>query len=345
MSKHTPRQSNAQWDVVGIGNALVDVLVFESDAKVADLGIIKGAMNLVDGARSDEIYAAVGPGVEISGGSVSNSMVGIANLGSRAGYMGKVRADQLGKIFRHDITANGVDFRIPAAEDGPATGCCIILVTPDAERSMNTFLGASVFFGPEDVDPEMIAGAHYVFLEGYLFDPPAAQAAFRHAAELAHAAGRKVALTLSDSFCVERHREAFLDLVENHVDVVFANEHEVQALYQTATAEEAVETIRGRCGLAAVTRSVRGSQLITADDTVEIPSYDVGEVVDTTAAGDLYAAGVLHGLAQGYPLEVCGRLGSIAAAEVITHLGARPRTPLRELQQRVFEETGFSPAT
>ena len=325
-----------RFDVVGIGNALVDVLVNESDEKVDQLGMIKGAMNLVDEARSDEIYAAVGPGVEISGGSVSNSMVGIANFGGRAAYMGKVRNDQLGKIFRHDISANGVDFSTPAAEGGPSTGCCLILVTPDAERTMNTYLGASVHFGPADVDQTVIASSKILFLEGYLFDPPEAQEAFRVAARMAHEAGRTVAMTLSDSFCVERHREAFVDMVDNHVDVLFANEHELQALYQVDDLDTAIEIVRGKCQIVAVTRSSAGSTIVTADALVAVPPYHVDHVVDTTAAGDLYAAGVLYGLAAGHDLLTCGRFGSAAAAEVITHMGARPVTPLVELAAQVL---------
>jgi sugar/nucleoside kinase (ribokinase family) len=327
----------ARFDVVGIGNALVDVLVNETDEKIEHLGMIKGAMNLVDEARSEAIYAAIGPGVEISGGSVSNSMVGIANLGGRSAYMGKVRDDQLGKIFRHDITANGVSFSTPAAADGPSTGCCLILVTPDAERTMNTYLGASVHFGPEDVDQDVIGASKILFLEGYLFDPPGAQDAFRVAARMAHDSGRTVAMTLSDQFCVERHREEFAAMVESSVDVLFANQHELVSLYQTDTLEEAMDIVQTKCAISAVTCSADGSVVVTAEDRISVPATPVAEVVDTTAAGDLYAAGFLFGLAAGHDLYTCGRLGSTAAAEVISHMGARPSVPLDELAAGVLQ--------
>lgn len=333
---NTTSDEGPTFDVVGIGNALVDVLVNETDAKIEDLGMIKGAMNLVDEERSEAIYAAIGPGVEISGGSVSNSMVGIANLGGRAAYMGKVRDDQLGKIFRHDITANGVNFATAAAPDGPSTGCCLILVTPDAERTMNTYLGASVHFGPSDVDREVIATSKILFLEGYLFDPPEAQEAFRVAASMAHEAGRKVAMTLSDQFCVERHRAAFAAMVESSVDVLFANQHELVSLYETETLEEAMDIVRSKCDITAVTCSADGSIVVTADGLTSVPVAPVAEVVDTTAAGDLYAAGFLFGLANGHDLLTCGRLGSAAAAEVISHMGARPSVPLDELAAHVL---------
>jgi sugar/nucleoside kinase (ribokinase family) len=328
--------SKAETDVVGIGNALVDVLSHGTDELVERLGTPKGGMTLIDGERAEEIYDLMGPAVEISGGSAANTIVGIAALGGRAEYIGKVRDDQLGNVFAHDIRATGVTYEVRTAADGPATGCCLILVTPDAQRTMNTYLGASVHLGPADVDAERIARASVVYLEGYLFDPPEAQEAFRVAARYAHDAGRVVSLTLSDSFCVERHHGAFLDLVEHHVDLLFANEAEILALYGTADWDEAVDAVRRHVGVAALTRSEKGSVVVTPDGVLEIPVEPVEELVDTTGAGDLYAAGFLYGYSLGEDLDVCGRLGSVAAAEVISHLGARPQAELAELARALL---------
>jgi sugar/nucleoside kinase (ribokinase family) len=262
--------------------------------------------------------------------------VGVASFGGRAHYVGKVRDDQLGDVFGHDLRATGVGYETPRATSGPPTGRCLILVTPDAQRTMSTFLGASVRLGPADVDRALIARGKILYLEGYLFDPPDAQEAFRAAAAIAHAAGRKVALTLSDPFCVERHRAAFLDLVQHHVDVLFANEAEICALYQVRDFDAAVSHVRGHCELAALTRSAKGSVLVQGDRLHVVQAHPVDAVVDTTGAGDLYASGVLYGLAQGLDLPTCGRLGSLAAAEVIAHVGARPMVPLTELAAAVL---------
>jgi len=321
----------AELDVVGIGNALVDVLSHADDSRVAALGLVKGTMSLIDEARARELYEATGPGVEISGGSAANTIVGVASFGGHAQYVGKVRNDQLGEVFGHDLRSTGVRYDTPTAAAGPATGRCLILVTPDAQRTMGTFLGASSGLGPGDIDGALIARARIVYLEGYLFDPPAAQEAFRKAAALAHAAARKVALTLSDPFCVDRHRAAFLDLVERHVDILFANEAEILALYQVSSFDAAVEKVRGHCEIAALTRSAKGSVLLDNGNTHVIAAGPVEHVVDTTGAGDLYAAGVLYGLSRGLDLPACGRLGSLAAAEVISHVGARPMVPLAGL--------------
>jgi len=314
----------ADVDVVGIGNALVDVLSHETDELIDRLGIPKGGMTLIDGERADEIYELMGPAVEISGGSAANTIVGVAVMGGRSEYLGKVRDDQLGEVFAHDIRATGVRYEVALAESGPSTGCCLILVTPDAQRTMNTYLGASVHLGPGDVDPERITRASVLYLEGYLYDPPEAQEAFRVAARYAHDAGRIVSATLSDSFCVERHHGAFLDLVEHHVDLLFANEPEILALYRTDDFDEAVAAVREHVPYAALTRSAKGSVVVTPDEVIEVPAVPIDELVDTTGAGDLYAAGFLHGFSLGAELETCGRLGSMAAAEVIAHIGARP---------------------
>ena len=326
----------AELDVIGIGNALVDVLSHADESLLARQGLVKGTMHLVDEARAAALYEAMGPGVEMSGGSAANTVVGVASFGGRAHYVGKVRDDQLGEVFGHDLRATGVGYDTPRATSGPPTGRCLILVTPDAQRTMGTFLGASVRFGPDDIDKGLIARGKILYLEGYLFDPPAAQEAFRAAASIAHAAGRKVALTLSDPFCVDRHRDAFLDLVEHHIDIVFANEAEICALYQVRDFDGALARVRGHCEVAALTRSVKGSVLVADGQVHAVRADPVEAVVDTTGAGDLYAAGVLYGLSQGLDLPTCGRLGSLAAAEVIAHVGARPMVPLAQLAGTVL---------
>jgi sugar/nucleoside kinase (ribokinase family) len=323
--------ADADLDVVGIGNALVDVLSRSTDEFLRAHDLTKGAMHLIDEARARRLYDAMGPGIEMSGGSAANTIVGVASFGGRAQYVGKVRDDQLGEVFRHDLRATGVGYDVPPATSGAATGRCLILVTPDAQRTLNTFLGVSVQLGAEDVDARLIARGRILYLEGYLFDPPRAQEAFRTAARIAHEAGRQVALTLSDPFCVDRHRAAFLDLVEHHVDVLFANESEILSLYQVKDFDAALQAVRGHCAIAALTRSEKGSVIVTRDDVHVVEPHRVGKVVDTTGAGDLYAAGFLLGLSRGLPLPVCGRLGSLAAAEVISHVGARPQTPLKSL--------------
>ena len=321
----------AELDVVGIGNALVDVISHEGDDFVDRLGVPKGAMTLIDEARATEIYDAMGAAIEISGGSAANTIVGVAALGGTAQYLGKVRNDQLGAVFAHDIRATGVRYEIAPAPAGPSTGCCLIVVTPDAQRTMNTYLGASVHLDPSDVDVEAIRSAKVLYLEGYLFDPPEAQEAFRLAATHANDAGRTVALTLSDGFCVDRHRDAFLDMVEHHVDLLFANEAEILSLYQTDSFDEAAERVRHHGAVAALTRSEHGSVIVTENDTITVPAHPIDELVDTTGAGDLYAAGFLFGYSRGVDLATCGALGSLAAAEVISHIGARPQADLAAL--------------
>ena len=321
----------ADLDVVGIGNALVDVLSQESDAFLAAQGLTKGAMQLVDEGRSHELYAAMGPAVEVSGGSAANTIVGVASFGGRAHYIGRVRDDQLGDVFSHDLRAVGVGYTTSPTTSGPATGRCLIVVTPDAQRTLTTYLGASVQLGPADVDKHLIESAAIGYLEGYLFDPPEAPRAFQAAAAIAHAAGRRVALTLSDPFCVGRHRAAFRELVERHVDILFANEAEIRALYEAPDFEAALEQVRHHCAVAALTRSERGSVVVAGAEAFVIEPHRHGAVVDTTGAGDLYAAGFLFGLSRGRDLATCGRLGSLAAAEVISHVGARPLVPLARL--------------
>lgn len=323
--------SQATFDVVGIGNAIVDVISHADDRFLTDNGLEKGAMTLIDAARAEELYGRMGPGIEMSGGSAGNTMAGIASLGGRGAYIGKVRDDQLGTVFRHDIRAIGVSFESSPATEGAPTARCLILVTPDAQRTMNTYLGACVGLGPEDIDPALIQSAAVTYMEGYLWDPPRAKQAFLKAAELAHAGGRKVSLTLSDSFCVDRHRDSFADLVDNHVDILFGNEHEIMSLYQVEDFDAAVAAVRGRCEVAVLTRSEKGSVVVTGDGITAVPAQPIERLVDTTGAGDLFASGFLYGYTRGMPAAECARIGAIAAAEVISHVGARPEVPLAEL--------------
>lgn len=323
--------SDAPLDVVGVGNAIVDVIAQADTALLERLALAKGAMTLIDSADADRLYAEMGAGIESSGGSAANTLAGIASLGGKGAYIGKVRDDQLGGVFSHDIKAAGVDYRLRPATEGESTARCLIFVTPDADRTMQTFLGVSVMLGPEDIDPEAIGDAQVTYLEGYLFDRDEAKEAFVKAAELAHAAGRKVALSLSDPFCVDRHRAAFRHLVDGHVDILFANHDEITSLYETDSFDDAVAALGDRVEVAAITRGADGSVIVAGGAKIEIAAEPVGSVVDTTGAGDLYAAGVLYGITQGYELDVAGRIGSICAAEVISHYGARPETPLAEL--------------
>lgn len=326
--------SEPRLHVLGIGNAIVDVLAHADDAFLIRNCIEKGAMTLIDATRAQELYGAMGPAIEVSGGSAANTMVGIASLGGRAAYTGKVRDDQLGEVFAHDIRAAGVTFSTPPARSGPPTARSLIFVTPDAQRSMNTFLGASSNLASADLDPALIRDAAITFMEGYLFDRPPAREAFFRAAEIAHGAGRLVALTLSDPFCVERYRAEFRELVREGVDVLFANEKEIMALYEAADFDEALQQVRRDCHLTALTRSEKGSIVVRGEEVHVIDPVRVERVVDSTGAGDLYAAGVLFGLARGLDPAACGKLGSLAAAEVISHFGARPETQLRELAAR-----------
>lgn len=320
----TPR-----FDVVGIGNAIVDLIARAEDDFLDRHGMRKGAMTLIDEARAETLYAAMGPAVQLSGGSAGNTIAGLASFGAQAGYIGKVKDDPLGRIFRHDIASAGVEFRTQAAQDGPATARCLIFVTPDAQRTMNTYLGACANLSPADVDEDLIGSAAITYLEGYLYDPPQAKAAFHRAADIAHAAGRKVALSLSDRFCVERYRNELRKLAELHIDYLFANEDEITALFQTDF-DAALSQVSEAVEVAAITRGAAGSIVATKSSRIPIHAAPVERVVDTTGAGDLYAAGFLFGLARGRPLAECGRLASLAAAEIISHYGGRPETTLKD---------------
>ncbi len=322
--------AGSAYDVAGIGNAIVDVLSYTDDAAIARLRLNKGVMTLVDEARAEEIYAGMGSGIEVSGGCAANTCSGVAALGGRAAFMGKVHDDQLGAIFTHDLRARGVSFETRPLIAGPATARSMILVTPDAHRTMNTFLGACVELGPEDVEEKTVAGASIVYFEGYLWDPPRAKDAMRKAARIVHAAGGRMAMSLSDPFCVERHRDEFLSLLGHEVDIVFANEEEITSLYRCDFGQ-AVERVRKDCQVAALTRSEKGSVAVDKQGVVAVAAEPVARVVDTTGAGDLYAAGFLYGLTHGHDLRGCGRLGSICAAEIISHIGARPEADLAKL--------------
>lgn len=318
-------------DVLGIGNAIVDVLSRADDAFLEARDIAKGAMQLIDEAQAASLYSEMGPGVEISGGSAANTIAGLASFGGRGAFVGKVRDDQLGDVFAHDIRSIGVEFETAPATEGASTARCLVLVTPDGERTLNTFLGASSGLGPQDVDEDQIARSSITYLEGYLWDPPQAKEAFLKAARTARKAGRDVALTLSDPFCVERHRDEFLDLVRNEVNIVFANEAEIKSLYQVERFDDALQAAKQDCGLVALTRSEAGCVIADGDEVHVVEAAPVAKVVDTTGAGDLFAAGFLFGLTRGKGLADCGRLGALAAAEVISHVGARPETGLADL--------------
>jgi len=319
--------SAPHFDILGIGNAIVDVVAPVPDSFVIHHDMRKGGMALVDTATADRLYAAMPPGQESSGGSAANTCAVAAMLGAKVAYIGRVADDQLGQVFRHDIAAVGVHFPTAALTGGAPTARCLIMVTPDGQRTMNTYLGACVTLGPADVDANLVADAKITYLEGYLFDPPEAQAAFLAAAEAAHDAGRQVALSLSDAFCVDRHRAAFRELVRYHVDILFANETEITSLYETNTWDEAAALARSEVSLAALTRGEAGSVILHGADTVEIDA-EPAQVIDTTGAGDAYAAGFLAALTAGKSLAQCGKLASIAAADVIGQYGGRPRTDL-----------------
>ena len=325
MSKH-------RYDVLGIGNAIVDIIAHTDEAFLISQNVQKGAMILVDEPRAEALYQAMGPAVIVSGGCAANTVAGLASFGGHGAFIGKVRTDELGGRFTHDIRALGIHFPTAPAVDGPATARSMILVTPDGERTMNTYLGACQNLTPADIERETVEASGIVYLEGYLWDPPAAKEAFVKAADIAHAAEGRVAITLSDSFCVDRYRDEFLGLIRNgKVDIVFANEHELKSLYQTADFDTAVAAFRREGTLGIVTRSEKGCLVVEREETAAVPAFPVDRVVDTTGAGDLFAAGFLFGLARAYDSRPCARLGALAAAEVIQHLGARPQRSLKDM--------------
>jgi len=327
--------AGAKYDVLAIGNAIFDVLVKTDESFLSRHGMTKGGMALIDEPRAVAIYEDIGPATEMSGGSAANTIVGIASFGARTAYVGKVKNDQIGRMYAHDIRAAGVAFETAPAIEGPATGCSYILVTGDGERTMNTYLGAAQDLTPADIDEGEIAAAGITYLEGYLWDPQSAKEAFVKAAGIAHGAGRKVALTLSDSFCVDRYRDEFLDLMrKDTVDLVFANEAELHSLYQTSDFDSALTQLRKDIKLGVVTRSEKGCVVASQQGVIAVPAYPVGQIVDTTGAGDLFAAGFLFGLVRDAGYENAGRLGALAAAEVIQHIGARPQVSLKDLAKQ-----------
>lgn len=323
-------------DVVGVGNALVDILAQATDALLEELGVVKGSMELVDASRVAELYERAGPAIESSGGSVANTIAGLASLGSRAGFIGRINDDALGHTFAHDLRSMGVEFRASPVVGGPATGCCVVLVTPDGERSMSTFLGAASLLDSSQLDELLISAAKVVFLEGYLFDRDGAKDAFRRAADIAHSAGRTVAMTLSDTFCVERHHGDFRSLVSERIDVLFANEAELAALYESDDLDAACDALAADCDTGVVTRSERGCRVVRGDERIDVPAAKVARVVDTTGAGDQFAAGFLAGLTRGLGLADCGRVGALAAAEVISHVGPRPEVSLADIASEIL---------
>ncbi|MGB0113874.1 MAG: adenosine kinase [Ilumatobacteraceae bacterium] len=323
--------ADARFDVACIGNALVDVLASAEERFLDDHGLVKGSMTLVETERAIELYSALGHAVEMSGGSAANTACGIASFGGRAAYIGKVNGDDLGNVFGHDMRALGVAFNRPPGDHGTPTGRCVIVVTPDAERTMNTYLGVSSELCVDDLDESMIADASVLYMEGYLFDRDDAKAAFRRAAEIAHEHGRIVSLTLSDSFCVDRHRADFRGLVQDSVDLLFGNHDELLSLYELDSFDEAVEALRAECDVAAITVGADGCVIVTQEELIRVDAVPVDKVLDTTGAGDLFASGFLYGLTAGADLATCGRYGSIAASEVISHVGPRPLVELRNL--------------
>jgi len=319
------------FDVVGIGNALVDVLAHHDDEFLARYGMTKSKMELIDADRAEQLYPALGQSLEMSGGSAANTIAGVASFGGKAAFLGRVFDDSLGEVFAHDLQASGVFFRSKPATEGPRTGRCLIVVTPDAHRTMNTYLGAASFFCTQDVDAELVSSAKVTFLEGYLFDRPESKEAYWAATDVAHKAGRKVALTLSDLFCVERHRADWVDLVRDRVDILFANEHEAMALWECDDIPSAVERARENVEIGCITCGPEGSIVVSGDETYKVAAEPVDHLIDTTGAGDLYAAGFLYGFTQGRGLPESGRLGSIAASAVLGHMGARPGLSLAQL--------------
>ncbi|WP_316206308.1 MULTISPECIES: adenosine kinase [unclassified Bradyrhizobium] len=327
--------TDAKFDVLAIGNAIFDVLVQTDEGFLAKHSMAKGSMTLIDEARAAAIYRDMGPATEMSGGSAANTIVGLASFGARTAYVGKVKDDQIGKLYTHDIRSAGVVFDTLPAADGPATGCTYILVTPDGERTMNTYLGAAQKLTPNDIDAGQIAASRITYLEGYLWDPKDAKDAFVKAATIAHDAGREVALTLSDAFCVDRYRGEFLDLMRGGtVDIVFANEAELHSLYQTSDFDGALKQLREDATLGIVTRSEKGCVVVSNDGVISVPAFSIDNLIDTTGAGDLFAAGFLFGLVRQAGYENAGRLGGLAAAEVIQHIGARPQLSLKELAEQ-----------
>ena len=331
MSVNSSNCRNFAYDVVAIGNAIVDVLVQTNDSFLKESSLSKGNMLLLNKLEAEKLYASIKPDFESSGGSAANTLVGLSQLGSNAGFIGRVRNDKLGEIFTKDIRSAGAQFETKKAITGPPTARCLIFITPDAQRTMCTYLGASVLLEPEDLDLSMVENTKVLYLEGYLWDHPSAKRAFLAAAETCKRSGGKIALSLSDAFCVDRHRESFLELIETHIDILFSNESEIKSLYQVSNIKDAFTKAKGHCEIIAVTLGVKGSLILSKDNLFEISSYNLGSLLDTTGAGDLYAGGFLHGYTSGQDLIKCGQIGSICAGQIVTQLGSRSNVPLKGL--------------
>ncbi len=329
-----PNLNEQLIDVVGIGNAIVDVVVKAQDSFLLENALPKGSMTLIDEVQAEDLYSKVESGLETSGGSAANTLAALAQLGSKAGFIGRVKSDRLGNIFTNDISSAGALFNTAPVVEGPPTARCLIFVTPDAQRTMCTYLGASVQLEPKDLDLSMIKNSKFLYLEGYLWDNSAAKRAFIAAAETARASGTKVALSLSDSFCVDRHRKSFIELVDNHIDILFANKNEITSLYQESNLQSALEKVKGRCEIAVITNGEEGSVIVTQEHQFAIDSFQMGNVIDTTGAGDLYAAGFLYGLSTKRDLSTCGKIGSICAGHIITQLGSRSEVSLTDLIEK-----------
>ena len=324
-------QTIQSLDVIGIGNAIVDVLMHTTDSFIHSLSIKKGNMTLISESQAEEIYLSMKPSLQTSGGSAANTLAGISQLGGASGFIGRVKKDKLGDIFTKEIIATGTFFNTSPKSEGPATARCLILITPDAERTMCTYLGASSFLEPADLDFQVIKNTKVLYLEGYLFDSPAAKNAFYKASEIARTYEKKVALSLSDSFCVDRHRESFLDLIKNHVDIIFANESEIISLFKTNDLKEALTNLKENCDLAIITLGNKGSIIINKGNEIKIKAYSLGNLIDSTGAGDLYASGFLYGYINGKDLKTCGNIGAICAGHIVTQLGPRTNISLRQL--------------
>ncbi|KGG12886.1 MULTISPECIES: adenosine kinase [Prochlorococcus] len=328
-----------QFDVVGIGNSIVDILVHSTDTFLEQNSLTKGSMTLVDQSKAEELYLVSGPGLESSGGSAANTIAGLAQLGIEAGFIGRVKNDDLGKIFTHDICSTGANYQTPPIDIGPSTARCLILITPDAQRTMCTYLGASVFLNPQDIDLSLVKQAKVLYLEGYLWDHPEAKKAFITSAKECKSSGGKIALSLSDAFCVERHRESFQELISNYIDIIFANEGEIISLYKSKGLDEAKSIINKHCDISVLTMGENGSIIISGGNCFTIKPYRMGEVIDTTGAGDLYASGFLYGYSLGKSLDICGQIGSICAGHIVTQVGTRSQIDLKKLVNNYLDET------
>ena len=334
----TTKQTDTKntYDVVGIGNAIVDVISHEDEKFLDTHNLIKDSMALINTDTAVSLYNEMSPTIQSSGGSAANTMSGVASLGGKAAYIGKIRDDHLGEFFAHDINAAGVHFKVKPASEGLPTARSMIIVTPDGSRTMNTYLGISINLSKEDLDVHLLENAHILYCEGYIWDIETTKDTIRSAIAIAKGANRTISFTLSDSFCVSRHKDEWIDLINGQVDILFGNEDEIKELSGCGTLSEAAQWIQGKVKVACLTLAERGSIIVTEDEIIGVGAKAVNQVTDSTGAGDLYASGFLFGYARGLDLKICGELASIAAAEIITHTGARPLVPLKNLIESEF---------